>query len=71
MTLAEFAQSAGVRITRCEPEWGGTWAYQLLDHPHGTYCGYRSEQACYKAWLENTFGATTAKAILDLLRRAK
>ena len=71
MTLAEFAQSAGVRITRCEPEWGGTWAYRMADAPYVAYCGYRSEQACYKAWLENTFGKSTAKAIMDLLRRAQ
>lgn len=71
MTLSEFAQAAGVRITRCDPGWGGTWAYELIDYPNCKYCGYRSAHACYRAWLSDTFGATTAKAIMDLLRRAK
>lgn len=71
MTLAEFAQSAGVRVERCDKSWGGTWAYRMADAPNAAYCGYRSAQACYRGWLDGTFGKITAKAIMDLLRRAK
>lgn len=68
MTLEEFAKLGGVQILRCGKEWGGTWAYTETDHPNSTYCGYRTEQAAYKAWLNGSFGPTLAKAVLKLLK---
>lgn len=67
MTLKEFALLAGVRVERCHDEWGGTWAYKIKDNPRATFCGYRSEAHVYESWANETFGASTHKAILKLL----
>lgn len=71
MTLEEFAKSAGVRLEECGPEWGGRIAYRIPDSPNCAWCGYRTEQAAYKAWLVGTFGEHTAKAVMKLLREKK
>lgn len=70
MTLQQFAKDAGVTVGRCEPSWGGTWSYKCVDTPHCTFAGYKTEQAAYKAWLKETFGAATSKAILKLIKKA-
>ena len=71
MTLEEFAKSAGVRIVECGPEWGGRIAYKTPDSPNTTWCGFRTERAAYKAWMEGTFGKHAAKAVLKLLKEKK
>jgi hypothetical protein len=70
MTLEEFVKLGGCQAQRCEKEWGGTWAYTTKDYPNSTQCGYRTEQAAYKAWLDDSFGPVLAKAVLKLLRSA-
>lgn len=71
MTLEDFAKQAGVTLGECGPEWGGRVSYAVADHPNCRYCGFRTPKAAYKHWLDNSFGETTSKAILTLLKRAK
>ena len=60
MTLEEFAKLAGVSVFKCDPEWGGSIGYNSKDYPNSR-----------KSWLEDTFGPTTAKAVLALLKQTK
>ena len=69
MTLEEFAKDAGVSIVDCGEGWGGRLGYTESDYPNSSTCGFRTEKAAYKAWLEDKFGKHTAKAILKLLRK--
>ena len=71
MTLEEFAKLAGVSVFKCDPEWGGSIGYNSKDYPNSRICGFRSEAAAYKSWLEDSFGPTTAKAVLALLKQTK
>jgi hypothetical protein len=71
MNLEQFAKKAGVTLSECDPKlWGGRVAYQEADTPNCAVCGFRTESAAYKHWLSATFGKSTAKAVLGLLRRA-
>ena len=71
MTLEEFATKAGVLLVPCEPDWGGRIAYKTDDHPNMTTCGFNTRSAAYKHWLEDTFGTSTAKAVLKLLKETQ
>lgn len=66
-TLKDFAKLAGVTVLRCGKEWGGTWAYKTADSPDSTIAGYRTEEALYRAWAEDTFGKAATKALAKLL----
>lgn len=68
MKLKDFAKMAGVRVERCDKEWGGTWAYKTVDCPNVTTCGYRTEAAVYRAWAEDAFGKAASKALTKLLK---
>lgn len=65
--LSKFAKECGVKLVACDPEWGGKVAYKEEDQ-QGTVCGFRTENAAYKHWLESTFGDRTGRAVLKLLR---
>jgi hypothetical protein len=67
MTLKEFAELSGVILSRCSEDWGGTWEYGQVDHPTFSVAGYKTEEAAYRGWAENTFGETAANALLKLL----
>lgn len=71
MTLEDFAKLAGVEVISCGPEWGGRFAYRMKDHPNSTYCGYRTINAAYKAWLVDSFGGSLSKTVLRLLKENK
>jgi hypothetical protein len=71
MTLEEFAKKAGVSVFKCDPDWGGSIGYKCLDYPNSRVCGFRSEAAAYKSWLEDSFGTNTAKAVMTLLKQTK
>ena len=68
MTLKEFALLGGIVVSRCDKEWGGTWAYSTKDHPKATCCGYRNEVAAYKSWAQDTFGKAAANELFKLLK---
>jgi hypothetical protein len=68
VNLEQFAKSAGVELTDCAPEWGGRIGYKTKDTPNCTTCGFRTADAAYKGWLEDTFGKHTAKAVIKLLK---
>jgi len=70
MTIKDFAEMSGVTVFRCGPEWGGTWAYKLKDSPNMSVNGFKTEDAVYKRWARETFGETTLKALMKLLRKA-
>lgn len=69
MNLKEFAELSGVIVERCDPEWGGTWAYRTKDHPSSAECGYRTEKELYVAWAKETFGKTCYNALKKLLEK--
>jgi hypothetical protein len=73
MTLEEFAKEAGcvVSLNPTPEGWNGKCQYHTVDHPNCYFCGYKTEAAAYKGWLEGTFGPTTAKAILKLLKESQ
>jgi hypothetical protein len=71
MTLEEFAKDAGVSIIDCGEGWGGRLGYTEIDFPNCSTCGFKTEKAAYKSWLEDKFGKQTAKAILKLLKKAQ
>jgi len=68
MTLEQFAKSAGVVLTDCDNSWGGKIAFYEKDQPNSLMCGFRSNSAAYKRWLSDTFGLSTGKAVMKLLR---
>ena len=68
MNLEQFAKEAGVTLIECGPEWGGRIGYKEKDYPNSSVCGFRTENAAYKHWLENTFDKNTAKAVTKLLK---
>jgi hypothetical protein len=67
--LEKFAKDAGVILVDCGEGWGGRIGWATKDYPNSQFCGYRTENSAYKAWLNDTFGETTAKAILKLLKK--
>jgi hypothetical protein len=71
MNLEQFAKKAGVTTVECDPEWGGRIGYKEADYPNCSVCGFRTESAAYKHWLQSKFGKTTAKAVLSLLDKPK
>lgn len=71
MTLADFAKQCGVTIVDCGPNWGGRIGYKEKDYPNSTTCGFRTEGAAYKRWMSDTFGPSTSKTILKLLKETK
>lgn len=68
MNLEQFAIDAGVEIVECDISWGGRIAYRTKDAPNCKMCGFRTKASAYKNWLEDTFGADTAKAVRKLLK---
>ena len=73
MTLEEFAKEAGCVVDlHPNPDiWGLTYAYYTLDNPSCRFCGYATKLLAYKGWLEGTFGPTTAKTVIKLLRQSE
>jgi hypothetical protein len=75
MTPKEFAMNCGCVVFQMTPEqsqgYGGRWAYRSLDKPNCSWCGFRTEEAAYKGFLEGTFGAHATKALLKLLKKTE
>ena len=72
MTLIEFAKLPGCIVDdRAGKGWGGAWQYSTVDHPDCYFCGFKTEDAAYRGWLFGTFGETTAKAVLKLLKQTE
>lgn len=73
MTLEQFAKQAGCVVSMNEDPrgWGGQYQWHTVDYPNCFFAGYKTEAAAYKGWLEGTFGKTTAKAVIKLLKKAK
>lgn len=69
MTLKEFAAKCGVTTARCDPIYGGTWAYHT--DPHSRFCGYETEEDALKAWLKDEFGSKAGKAVQKLLEQSQ
>lgn len=67
MTLEEFAELAGVTIIDCDADkWGGAYGYKTKDAPNCSHCGAESPRAALASWLENSFGESAAKALVQL-----
>ena len=68
LTLKEFATKSGcVLRVQTDKSWGGAYAYSLKDAPGSTYCGYKTEDQVYNAWLADQFGPSAARFIRGLL----
>lgn len=71
MTLNQFAAEAGVSFFRCEPEWGGTWAYRTADYPNSTHCGYKTRRDALRSWMVDAFGERSANALEKIIESSK
>ena len=69
MTYQKFAKDCGCRITRCEPRWGGTYAYYQKTSPDSLTCGFKDQDSAYSSYLKNTFGISPARALFKLFKR--
>ena len=68
--LEQLAKKAGVTLFECDPKWGGRFGYRMADNLYVSVCGFRTEGAAYKHWIESALGEKATKALLDLLRKA-
>ena len=71
MTLEQFAINAGVKLVSCDKSWGGTIGYQCDDSPNSTVCGFKTEKAAYKHWLQDIFRNKAGKAVIKLLKESE
>jgi hypothetical protein len=53
--IRELAKKAGCTVKRCDPSWGGTWAYSVLDKNYSV-CGLKTEQAAYESFMKEELG---------------
>lgn len=67
--LKGFAHRAGVRLVKMKLADGGPIGYTEKDAPFCVVGGFRTADAAYTHWLQNTFGQFAARAVLNLLRR--
>ena len=64
LTLKEFATKCGcVLKVQTDKSWGGAYAYSLKGAPGSTYCGYKTENQVYNAWLTEQFGPSVARFV--------
>ena len=70
MTLEKFATYAGcvVQLNVSPEGWGGKWQYFTKEHPNCYFNGFKTKQAAYIGWLRDTFGPTTSRAVLAILK---
>jgi len=68
MELHEIAKLTGEEISRCEPSWGGTWAYGSKGW---RICGFKTEEKAIQSILEDKFGGPLGKLCLKLLKKHK
>lgn len=68
MNLEQFAKDAGVELFDCGEGWGGRVGYRTKDSATCAVCGFRTANAAYKRWLEDTFGKHASKALVKLLK---
>lgn len=71
MNLEEFSKLAGVEVTTCDPEWGGSYGYKTLDSPDCVFCGFKTKKDALTNWVLDTFGINCGKALLELLKKGK
>jgi len=69
ISIQTFAKDAGVVVSRCDKEWGGTWQYQESSYPDSTICGFRTETELYNSWAKETFGEKAFKTLQKLIRK--
>lgn len=71
MNLEQFAKHAGVVLSPCDPKvWGGSIAYSTKDWQEIKTCGFRSNNAAYRHWLDDTFGGYAADALRKILDKS-
>lgn len=67
MNLKQFADLGGCVVVLCGPGWGGKYGYSSTDAPNCTTCGYKTKAEARQGWLEDTFGETAGRAVMQLL----
>lgn len=68
MTLEQFANLAGCRITECGPGWGGKYGYITDDAPNHETCGFRTKKAALECWMDDTFGEKVGAVVRASLK---
>ena len=71
MTLEQFARQAGCIVSMNEDGWGGKYQYHTIENPNCFFCGYKTEAAAYRGWMNDSFGPTTSKVVLKLLKKVE
>lgn len=51
MKIVKLAETCGVVFKRCDPTWGGTWAYSV--DLHTTFNGYATKEDAAENWLDD------------------
>ena len=67
MNLKQFADLGGCVVVLCGPGWGGKYGYRSTDTPNSTTCGFKTKTEARQGWLEDTFGETAGRAVMELL----
>lgn len=64
MKIVKFAEKAGVKFSRCDPEWGGTWAYKDSAEATCTICGFKTKTEAAESWFSNLTPSIEAAHIM-------
>lgn len=59
-----FAKKCGVKISECDPAFGGKYQYWEPEYPHCFQAGYKTKRIACIAWLKEKFGSTEGKLLL-------
>ncbi|QFR57828.1 hypothetical protein CPT_Moby_080 [Stenotrophomonas phage Moby] len=64
MKIVKFAEKAGVKFVRCDPEWGGTWGYKDSPESNVTICGFKDKTEAAESWFNDLMPTTEAGYIM-------
>ncbi|UMO77328.1 hypothetical protein SmaMPs15_000177 [Stenotrophomonas maltophilia phage vB_SmaM_Ps15] len=64
MKIVKFAEKAGVKFSRCDPEWGGTWAYKDSAESNCTFAGFKTKEEAAEFWFNDLVPSAEAGHIM-------
>ncbi len=65
--IDEIANECGIKFIRCDPSWGGTWAFTeeaRKGNNQVTIAGYRTKKAALRGWFESELGDQLGQLLL-------
>ena len=69
MTDQEITALMDIEIFRCDPEWGGTWAYKTVGE-NCSICGFKSKKQLINRVLRDRVGGDSlGRLMMKLLRK--